>query len=81
MLRFHIFGLQELAIEARQIMWALVGNNVAVLGAFLHCNLEDITSARRADAQHPKIFSGILVAFLLPLESDEPPFLSFSATF
>lgn len=42
-------------------MWALVGNNVAVLTAFLHCNLEDINSSRRADAQHPKIFSGILV--------------------
>lgn len=43
-------------------MWALVGNNVAVLGAFLHCNLEDINSPCRADAQHPKIFSGILVS-------------------
>jgi len=70
----YIFGFQELAIEARQIMWALVGNNVAVLGAFLHCNLEDITSARRADVQHPKIFSGILVAFSLPLKSERRRF-------
>ena len=46
-------------------MWALVGNNVAVLTAFLRCNLEDIDSSRRADAQHPKIFSGILVCCYL----------------
>ena len=61
--------MQDLANEARQIMWALVGNNVAVLTAFLHCNLEDINSSRRADAQHPKIFSGILVR--VSLDSQE----------
>ena len=55
---------QELAIEARSIMWAMVGNNVAVLGAFLHCNLEDVNGPARTDAEHPKIFSGILVGAL-----------------
>ena len=50
---------QELANEARSIMWAFVGNNVAVMGAFLHCNLEDVNSPARADAEQPKIFSGI----------------------
>ena len=33
--------LQELANEARSMLWAMAGNNVAVLGAFLHCSLED----------------------------------------
>ena len=43
------------------MMWAMVGNNVAVLGAFLHCNLEDVNGPARVDAEHPKIFSSILV--------------------
>ena len=53
--------VQELANEARSMMWAMVGNNVAVLGAFLHCNLEDVNGPARVDAEHPKIFSSILV--------------------
>ena len=35
------WAVRELANEARSIMWAMAGNNVAMLGAFLHCNLED----------------------------------------
>ena len=60
--------VQELANEARSMMWAMVGNNVAVLGAFLHCNLEDVNGPARVDAEHPKIFSSILVG---PLALDE----------
>ncbi len=44
-------------------MWALVVHNAGIMGAFLHCNLEDVRSERRVDAQHPEIFSGILVCF------------------
>lgn len=46
-------------------MWALVVNNAGIMGAFLHCNLEDIRTARSVDAQHPEIFSGILVGLSL----------------
>ena len=62
------WAVQELANEARSMMWAMVGNNVAVLGAFLHCNLEDVNGPARVDAEHPKIFSSILVG---PLALDE----------
>ncbi|CAL5224539.1 g7238 [Coccomyxa viridis] len=52
--------ITELTDEARKIMWALVVHNAGIMGAFLHCNLEDVRSERRVDAQHPEIFSGIL---------------------
>ena len=61
---------QELATEARRIMWALVVNNPGIMGAFLHCNLEDVRIARQVDAQHPEIFSGILVGLPCSLPSD-----------
>ena len=61
-LTHRLTWLQVLTTEARKIMWCLVVHNAGIMGAFLHCNLEDVNVTRSADAQHPEIFSGILVS-------------------
>lgn len=43
---------QDLAFEARLLLWVMVEHNMRTLSDFIKCNMEDLSSPRVADHQY-----------------------------
>lgn len=43
---------QDLAFEARLLLWAMVEHNMRTLSDFIKCNMEDLATPRVADHQY-----------------------------
>ncbi|CAL8464692.1 g4227 [Coccomyxa elongata] len=48
----RFYRLEDLAFEARLLLWAMVEHNMRTLSDFIKCNMEDLSTPRVADHQY-----------------------------